>query len=483
MDSNKRLAITGMFWTGLQMVINQGFNFIVRLVLARLLYPEQFGIVGMATVFIGFVQTMNELGIGAALVQRKEENLRQAHYHTAFWTGVIWSVSLFAILSVVVAPLAAIFYKEPLLRTLIPVISIGILLSPVNLVNRAQLTKRMNFKQIAFAENVSNVAAGIISIVLAFMGAGVWSLAFNSTAVVIFGIPLYFRATGWLPKFIWEKQAFKDIFGFGIYTTGTNVFNYLMNNVDYLLIGKLISAQALGAYTFAFLLTDAFKNKLTAVVGKVMYPLYVKMQSDREGAKRVYLKVVEYNCIVVYPFMIFLIVLGQPFILEMFGAKWSDSLLPLQLLAIAVMIQMLVYSNTVLIRGLGRPDFELKLQIVKSIIYIPTLVLGVYFNGIVGASWAVLINRLAAIFITNYTFRIFDIKISYRNFLSMIKVPLLASLISGIIGFTLYHFLTIHFIISGAVMAIFYAGSIFLMKKGEMVGLIREFKSKRKAIN
>src|SRR5690606_6207312 len=111
MDNAKQLAAKGVFWTGVQMVVNQGFGFIIRLVLAKILFPEQFGLVGMATVFTGFVQVFNDLGIGAALVQKKDEDLNEYHYHTAFWTGVLWSVFVYLTICFIVAPLAASFYS------------------------------------------------------------------------------------------------------------------------------------------------------------------------------------------------------------------------------------------------------------------------------------------------------------------------------------------------------------------------------------
>src|SRR5690606_13325970 len=136
MNESKNLVIKGIFWTSVQLAVSQSFSFIVRLVLARLLFPEEFGLIGMATVFIGFVQILNDLGINAALVQKKDEDLREGHFHTAFWTGVIWSVSIYLIITAVVAPLAGEFYNEPILRKLIPVLSLGILSSPVNLVHK-----------------------------------------------------------------------------------------------------------------------------------------------------------------------------------------------------------------------------------------------------------------------------------------------------------------------------------------------------------
>lgn len=312
----KGKVVSGVFWNFVMLGINKFFSFAIKLVLAKLLFPNQFGLIGMATVFTVFVQVFNDLGIGAALVQRKEENLREAHFHTAFWTGIVWSIMIYLLIAFVVAPLAAIFYKEPLLRSIIPVLSIGVLASPVNLVHRAQLTRQMNFKKLAFISNASTIFSGILALILAFLGAGVWSLVFNSVAAFLVAMPLFFRSTRWTPKLIWEKQAFKDVFGFGVYTTITHFINTLASNIDYLLIGKLLSASALGTYTLAFVLTDTFRNQLTTLLNKVMYPVYGKKQDDPVLLKKYYLKVVQYNSLVVYPIMVFLIVLGEPFVLN-----------------------------------------------------------------------------------------------------------------------------------------------------------------------
>ncbi|MFC6099805.1 lipopolysaccharide biosynthesis protein [Olivibacter domesticus] len=477
MDNSKSLILKGVFWNGLQLVVNQSFTFIVRLILAKLLLPEQFGIIGMATVFTGFVQVLTELGIGAALVQRKDDQLNPIHYHTSFWTGVIWSALLFLLMTFVAAPFAADFYNEPILKILIPVISIGILLSPINLVNKAQLTKQMNFKKIARIENITNIIAGIISIVMALLGAGVWSLAFNSTAIILFAIPLYFKATGWFPKLIWSKEAFKDVFGFGIYTTGTNVINYFINNVDYLLIGKVLSAQALGAYTFAFVLTDTFRGKLMSVINNVMYPLYGKKQGDPEALKKYYLKVVSYNSIIIYPIMVLLLTLAEPIILNIFGEKWHDSIIPLKILSVSVMIHMLVNSNTALIRGLGKPGLEMKLQLFKAFIFIPTLIFGIYTNGIIGASWAILINKIIAVIIAQYTFnKLINIKISSKEFFSEIKAPWIASILAYSLGYFLYVTLNVHYIITGVAIMIIYCLTIFVSIGKELTLQIKELK-------
>lgn len=479
--SNKELAFLGVFWNSVQLIVNQSFSFVIRLVLARLLFPEQFGIVGMATVFIGFVQVFNDLGIGAALVQRKEEELREAHYHTAFWTGLGWSVGIYLIMSLAVAPLAAMFYQEPILQQIIPIMSIGIIASPFKLVQRARLVKQMDFKKIAMITNSATIFSGVLSLALALLGAGVWSLVFNSVAAFVVAIPLFIKATKWVPKLIWDKAAFHDVFGFGVYMTGTNFVNYLFNNIDYLLIGKLLSAQALGVYTFAFVLTDTFRGKLMKVLNEVMYPLYGKKQSDPQTLKRYYLKVVTYNSIVIYPIMVFMFTLGEPFILQFFGDKWIGSVEPLKILSLSVMVHMMANSNTALIRGMGRPDLEMKLQIFKAAIFVPSLALGIYYFGIIGASWAVVINKVIAVIIAQYTFNyLLRIKVSTLEFMASLKGPWVASVVSFLFAYVFYNLLGIHYIITGIALFAVYALVIWLIMKSEIQVLVGDIKRKKR---
>ncbi|MCE7059710.1 lipopolysaccharide biosynthesis protein [Dyadobacter sp. CY343] len=483
MDNSKKLVVKGIFWNAIQLVVNQSFTFVIRLVLAKLLFPEQFGIVGMATVFTGFVQVLNDIGIGAALVQKKDENLREEHFHTAFWTGLGWSVFLYAVISFLVGPLAADFYSQPILTKLIPVISLGILSSPVNLIHKAQLTKRMDFKKMAFIDNISNIIAGSLSLILAFSGFGIWSLAFNSVASIAITIPLYFSATKWTPKRMWSYSAFKDVFGFGVYTTGTGVINYLINNVDYLLIGKLLTAQALGSYTFAFVLTDTFRGRMMAVINNVMYPMYGKKQSDPESLKKYYLKVVNYNSLVIYPIMVFFVTLGDPFTVNVFGDKWQESVFPLKILSISVMIHMLVNSNTALIRGMGRPKLELKLQLIKAAIYIPILIFSIYYYGIVGAACAILINKVFAVIIAQYTFNnLLNIKISALEFFSAVKTPWIGAIVAFVISTVLFEQFHVHYIIAGTILFLIYVVTIWLIMGNEFKAQFAELRLSKKKL-
>ncbi|MCX2739945.1 lipopolysaccharide biosynthesis protein [Pontibacter anaerobius] len=479
-SSLKLKVVNGVFWNVIELVINRGFAFAIKLVLAKILFPEQFGLIGMATVFASFVQVFNDIGIGAALVQRKQEDLQEIHFHTAFWTGIVWSIGIYLIMAFGVAPLAASFYREPILRDIVPVMSLGILSGPVNLVHNAQLTREMQFKKLAFISGASTIFSGLLALGLALAGAGVWSLVFNSVATFVIAMPLYFGATKWVPKLQWQRAAFNDIFGFGVYTTGTNLFNNLISKLDYLLIGKLLSASALGVYTLAFVLTDTFRSQIMHMVNKVMYPIYGQKQDDISLVRKFYLKTVRYNSLCIYPIMVFFIVLGEPFVLGFFEAKWSESVIPLKVLALSVMIHMLVSSHGSLIRGLGQPRLEMKLQFFKALfLYVPLISFGVYYYGILGAAWAFVGTKTIEVILAQYYLKKL-VGITVKDLMKTITPPLWAAVAAATVTYLLLY-MEINYIVAAVSLVFSYSAVIWLLMGAELLLQFKEVNKKSKS--
>lgn len=440
MSKTGRKIFKGTFWTGIELVVNRGFGFLIKLVLARILFPEDFGLVGMAAVFTTFVQVFSELGMGSALVQRDEKLLKETHFHTAFWTGVIWSILIFLIMCFVVTPLASWFYEQPMLNSIIPVLSLGILASPVNMIHKSQLTKALDFKKMTIINNSSNIVSGSVALILALTGAGVWALVFNSVANSLIAIPLYFKATGWKPKLIWDKTSFKDIFGFGAYYTGTKVFNKITSQIDYLIVGKLLGAASLGIYTLAFVLTETIRSQLMSIVNKVMYPVYSSFQNDTEKLKDYYLKVLRYNALLIYPVLFFLAVFAEPFVLLVYGDKWAESVPIVQIISIASVVHMLVNSNTSLIRGSGRPKLELILQLVKSLMFfVPLIIAGTYYYGLIGTAIGYAIAKTLAVILSVIVMtKIFGI--DFKSLMKAAAGPFFTSFIPATISYIMLVF-------------------------------------------
>src|SRR3990172_4820096 len=377
---------------------------IVKLILARILLPKDFGIIGFAVVFMGMVKVFNDLGMTAALIQRKDEDLKPIDYDTAFWVGIAWGLFLAVILTFAVTPIAASFFNEPLLVTIIPVLSINFVLKPLTTVHIVNITSEMDFKRIVLPQNISRITAAVIAIIMALTGFGVWSLVFQRILTNLFLSFIYLFVCSWRPKMRYSHASFKKIFNFGVYTTGTSIFNYLTHNIDYLLIGKMLGAQPLGVYTLAFNVTYIVRGQIMDVINKVFFPVYSKIQDDLITIKRYYFKVIKYNCIMTYPIMIGLILLAKPFVLIGLGEKWINAVIPIQLMAGAGLVHLLTISNTTLLRGIGKPRLEMIMSIIKTLcVTVPFIVLGVIYAGINGAAAGLLAAKIVIFFINNIT--------------------------------------------------------------------------------
>jgi len=470
----KAKVASGVLWNALQLLINRGFGFIIKLVLARLLFPEEFGLVGMAAVFTELLVTINELGMGAALIQRKADQLTESHYNTAFWSAIGFSTLLFLIIAFGLGPLAAMFYEEPVLATIMPVMGSSVLIRPLNLIHQVKLTRKLDFKTQAIITNSSNIIAGIIAIGLAYSGWGVWSIIANGLLGGFFAVPFMWRAVKWTPRFEFSKKCFKDIFGFGVFNTGTNVINYIFSNIDYLIIGKMLGPAILGVYTLAFTLTDTFRSQLMSVFNQVMFPVYGMHQNNEALLKSSYLKVVKLNSLAIFPIMVLFIVLGQEIVLYFFGEKWRDAILPLQILSLSVIFHMMVSSNNALIRGMGYPKLEMKIQLVKALlIYCPLIITGVYYYGIIGASIAILINKIISVLIAQYYLRKL-VGISVRDSWNNLKECFLATVTAGAVGYFFKSYVTGQVYLATVVTLLCYCGIAYVTLGKE---IILEFKN------
>lgn len=399
----KHKIFGGVAWNALGLLIDNGLQLVVKLILARLLLPEVFGIIGFATVFIGIIEVFSDLGMSAALIQRKDKHLTPIDYDTAYWAGLVWSLFLIAILSFVIGPIAANFYNESMLITIIPVLSISILLRNLRAVHIVNITRKMDFKKIVLPRNISRVLASLGAILLAFLGFGVWSIVFQSLSSDVFLAIIYSYVSPWKPQRRFSKKSFKNIFSFGVYTTGTSIFNYLTGNIDYLLIGKLLGAHSLGIYTLGYNVTYVVRGQIMNVINSVFFPVYSKIQDDLETIKRYYFRVIKYNCIIIYPLMIGIILLAHPLVIYGLGNKWVEAIIPMQLMAAAGLVHLLTSSNTVLLRGIGKQKLELIFSIIKTLgVNVPFIVLGVVFYGIIGAAAGLFVAKVVIFFINNY---------------------------------------------------------------------------------
>jgi O-antigen/teichoic acid export membrane protein len=474
---NSTKIVSGIKWASLQFVIETFFRFSIRLILIKFLQPSEFGLVGMATIFIAVAAAASELGMSAALIQKKSHEEVTLLYNTAFWSGIIWGILVFLFLSLLIAPIAASFYHEPILIKLIPVLSLGILIKPFTMIHAVILTRDLNFKKLAKIANGASLIAGIISLIFAYRGLGVWALALNNILAVALTIPLFILATKWKPTFEWNKEHFKDVFGFGAYSTATSIFSTLTYNIDNLMIGKLLGTSLLGNYTLSFSLTEQVRQVVSNVLNKVMYPVFGKLQDDKAKLRAYFLKIININAMVIYPLMTYLLLFAEDIILGFFGDKWSLAILPLRILSIAMMIHLLVNSFTSLLRGLGKPNLEMKIITGTTIIVlIPSLYFGVHFYGLIGASIAILINKISLVIIALVVLKK-EINLSALIVFKTVKGSFISALVPSLIITILSYFLIgNNFLIFSSIYIIVYAVMIFFLEKKSILELIKHLK-------
>lgn len=478
MESRK--IVQGIKWAGIQFALDTLFRFCVRLLLAKLLLPKFFGLVGMCVIFIALAGVASELGMGAALIQKKEDFEAEKLYSTAFWSGLVWGLILYIIMSFLIAPFTSYFYNEPQLKKLIPVLSLVIVLKPLIMIQTIILTRRMDFKNLAKISNIATITSGIIALLCAYYGLGVWALVINNILSIIITIPLFIFSVKWIPKIEWKKNFFLEIFGFGAYSTVTSVFSTLTYNIDNLMIGKMLGSSQLGSYTLSFSLTENLRQIISNVLNKVMYPVFGKNQDNKEKLKAFFTKIIRFNAILMYPIMAFIFMFSNDIIIGFFGKQWVSAIMPLKILSIAMMLHLLVNSFTSLIRGLGKPLLEMKIIIgITLFVLLPGLYIGISNFGLVGASYAILLNKIALVIIGLFVLKR-EIGLNFIDVFKAVKNAIIAVLVSVIlILITIYVLKINYFFISVFIFMISYAICIYKLE-GDNLSLMFKTLLKRK---
>lgn len=432
--SGKKIA-SGVGWVAVASLGNQGLRLLVKLILARLLLPEDYGLIGMAVIFTSFIKIVSEFGMGSALIQKKEEELTEDHFTTAFWTNIGVSSIGYVIIALVLSPIAVWFYEEPQLRLLLPVIAISIVLDALYLIPKVQLSRKLEFKSQAIINLVAVVIAGGVAVYMAFAGFGVWSLAFNGIIVSAISGVLYFREVRWLPTFTFNKEAFLSLFNFGGYVLIERIFYFVTNNIDYLLIGKLIGSTALGVYTLSFILTDTFRTKVMNIFNKVLFPAYSSMQGDPTVLKKYYLGVIHLNANILIPVMMVFIALAEPIILVGFGSEWMGAVKPLRILSLSVIVHALSGTVSTVIKSTGRADLIVKINVLLTLfVTVPAISMGAIWFGIAGAAWGVLIYKTIGLMIYQRYIRKI-IGVPFMDLVRQVYKPIIASAIGGGVAF------------------------------------------------
>lgn len=373
----KEKTISGVLWNAVSNFSTKGIDFIVGIILARLLTPKEFGLIGTITIVIVLSQVFVNSGFNQAIIRKQD--CTQKDYSTAFFFNFFVAFLFFLILLFTAQPIS-LFFNNTELKPLIQVLGAGLIISSFTLIQQATLTKRIDFKLQTKVQLTSSILSGVIGIGMAFSGYGVWSLVFRNLSNKGFQSILLWTWNKWKPDWIFSITSFKELFGFGSKLLLSGLIGTLLNNVNYLIIAKYFSVQDLGYFTRADMFRKLPSENISSIVTTVAYPVLASVQTDRTQLKNHFRKMFVNTFFIIAILMVGLAATSKTLILTLIGDQWLPSVVLLQLLCFAGLMFPLNSMNINILNVVGRSDLYLKLQLIVQVLAIPNIFIGIFFG-------------------------------------------------------------------------------------------------------
>lgn len=388
----------GLLWSFIDNVLLKGITFIVTIVLARILTPDDFGLLAIITIFISLGNAIIEGGMGNSIV--RDNSATSSDYNAVFYGNLMISVLLYPILFFT-APLITSYFKNDLITPLIRVYGLIFIISAFYYIQYSLLMKEMSFKKITIYNIPAVIVGAIVGLTCAYMGKGVWSLVYMQLSTMFFKVIFYWKFSVWKPQIGFSFTILKKHFNFGYKLMISSIIDAAMREVYSFIIGKHFSIKTLGYFNQSKNFRNYPVNLLSTVVSSVTFPLLSKIQDDKEKVGRLYAKILRTMFFIVTPLIVSLIVVAEPMFLFLFTAKWLPAVPYFQLLAIAGILIPIHAFNLNVFKIFNRTDLFLKLEVIKIILVCASLAIG-YFWGIFGLLYANIGSSILGLFVNTY---------------------------------------------------------------------------------
>ena len=479
-QSLKQQTATGLKWSAIERIVNQVVNFVVAIIMARLLTPADYGLVGMVAIFIGISQAFVDSGFSQALIRKQDRT--EEDNSTAFFFNLFVAI-LFYLILFFTAPLIANFYNEPILTPITRVIGLSVIINSLCLVQRALYTINVDFKTQSKASVTASLVSGGIGIGMALAGCKVSAVIGQQLSNLLINAILFWVFSSWRPRkfFVWD--SFKSLFDFGSKLLAAGLLNVVWNNMYSLVIGKAYSATDLGYWAKAKQFSELPSNGPTDIIQRVAFPILCKIQDESERLQRVYRQFIRLSAFIVFPIMIGLAAVSHSFVVVLLGKQWEFAADLLMILCFSKMWAPIQSINLNPLQALGRSDLFLKLDVIKKIISLVILVLTVKLGLIVMAVGAI-VGSLVHLMVNSYYTKK-RVNVGVWTQLKDIMPTLILSMLMFVIVMVFNHFVTNIYIelIGGVVVgAVFFIGGAYLMKFPELkevVEITRNYMLKR----
>lgn len=391
-ESLKNKTAKGVLWSSFERFSVQGIQFLVMIVMARMLSPNDYGLVGMLAIFLAISQSLVDSGFSNALIRKV--NRTEVDNSTVFYFNIVVGILLYGVLYFS-APAIASFYDTPELVSITRVVGLSVFINSLVVVQRALLTIKIDFKTQAKAALTAVVVSGVLGIWMAATGWGVWSIVYQQITNLTINALLLWILSKWKPILAFSWKSFKEMFSFGSKLLASGLLNTIYNNIYLIVIGKLFSASDLGYYTRAHQFSDFPSSNVTGILQRVTYPILCTIQDDDDRLRSVYRRFLKLSAFVVFPLMMGLAAVAEPLVLVLLKEQWLFTATLLTIICFSMMWYPIHAINLNLLQVKGRSDLFLKLEIYKKIVGVSILCItipmgliamciGSIFGGIIG---------------------------------------------------------------------------------------------------
>ena len=466
-ENLKHKTKVGIYWKFFEQFSTYGMQFVVGIVMARLLSPEDFGTAALPAVFLAIAQVFIDGGFALALIRKtevSEKDLSTSFYYSLSVGVVLYIIMFFA------APFIASFYETPILESLVRVSSLTFLWGPLNTPQTIILNRKLDFKTPARISIINKIVSGILGISAAYVGYGIWALVIASLSANVIGVIQTWIAVKWLPKEKFSKESFRYLWNFGNKMIATRLLTTLYANIVPVFLGKVSGTADLGKYNRSAQFASLPSANFAGVISNVTFPVLSKLNGDKQKLAHNYRRMIKVSSFIVFPIMMLLCALSKPVILLLITDKWADCIVLLQIMCFTYMFQPIQILNVNLLQIMGRTDLSLKLEIIKKCIFPIVLIIAVQHGLIILCLTDFFITMAALVLNTFYTGKL--INVGYLMQVKDFLPSLLLSLISVIPAWLISTYTDISYIyqiITGGILCCsIYFGISILLKMDEI---------------
>ena len=467
-----------MIWSSIDRFSAQGIQFLFSILIARLLVPEDYGVVAMLNIFLAVSQTFIDSGFSTALVRKVDRT--ETDFSTVFYFNIVVAVIFYFALFFSASAIAN-FYSTPLLESITKVVALNLIVGSLSGIHSAKLSIAIDFKSKAKISIVTTLLTGVVGLWMAYSGYGVWALVVQSVFSVFLRTALLWIIVKWRPQLVFSWRSFKELFSFGSKLLASSLLDTTYNNVYSLVIGKVFSPSTLGLYSRAAGLAEFPSSNITGVLQGVTFPVLSSIQNEEDRLADAYKRFIRISAFVVFPLMIGLAAVAEPFIQIVLTDKWAGTIPLLQIICFAMMWYPVHAINLNILQVKGRSDYFLKLEVIKKIQGVIILVVTLPLGIVAMCLGRVVSSLISLVWNTYYTKKL--INYGFVNQMKDLFHIVVHSLVMGLVVLLIVHFMPsmwLKLIVGVFAGMVYYIVGAYMMRFPEMDEMLVILKLKRK---